>query len=93
MPTYEYKCQDCGEKFEEFQNITDPPVTRCPECGGPVQRLISGGSGLLFKGSGFYLTDNRSEKYKKDAAKEKSADTVSKAKTDTTPTKSDTAKK
>jgi len=92
MPTYEYKCQDCGEKFEEFQNITDPPLTKCPACGGETQRLISGGSGLLFKGSGFYLTDNRSEKYKKDAAKEKSADSISQSKTESKAPKTDTKK-
>jgi len=79
MPTYEYKCRDCGEKFDEFQKITDPPLTRCPSCGGEIDRLISGGSGILFKGSGFYLTDYRSDSYKKAAEKEKSGDLVSKA--------------
>ena len=51
--------------------MTDPPVTNCKFCGGEVKRLISGGSGLLFKGSGFYITDYRSESYKKDASKDK----------------------
>ena len=78
MPTYEYKCRDCAEKFDEFQKITDPPLAKCPFCGGDVDRIISGGSGLLFKGSGFYLTDYRSESYKKAADKEKSGDTPSK---------------
>lgn len=71
MPTYEYRCRDCRYRFEEFQRITDPPVTSCPRCKGEVERLISAGSGLLFKGSGFYITDYRSESYKKAADKEK----------------------
>ncbi|HFB67772.1 MAG TPA: zinc ribbon domain-containing protein [Calditrichae bacterium] len=57
MPTYEYKCKQCGHQFEAFQKISDDPLTECPECGGEVVRLISGGTGLIFKGSGFYLTD------------------------------------
>ena len=71
MPTYEYKCRDCGRRFEEFQRITDPPISSCPRCEGKVERLISAGSGLLFKGSGFYITDYRSESYKNAADKEK----------------------
>ena len=57
MPTYEYVCRDCHKEFEEFQSITAPPLTTCPFCGGNVERKISAGSGLLFKGSGFYITD------------------------------------
>lgn len=71
MPTYEYRCRKCGKKFEKYQQITEPPVTSCPFCKGKVERLISGGSGLLFKGSGFYATDYRSESYKKAAEKDK----------------------
>lgn len=71
MPTYEYKCLECEKVFEEFQLITDPPITCCRFCGGEVKRLISGGSGLLFKGSGFYITDYRSDSYKKEASKDK----------------------
>ncbi len=71
MPTYEYLCEVCGRKFEIFQSISDPSLTTCPYCGGRVKRLISGGGGLLFKGSGFYATDYRSEAYKKAAKKEK----------------------
>jgi putative FmdB family regulatory protein len=71
MPTYEYRCRECGKKFERYQQITEPPVTSCPFCKGRVERLISGGSGLLFKGSGFYVTDYRSDSYKKAAEKEK----------------------
>ena len=57
MPTYEYVCHDCHKEFEEFQSITAPPLKTCPFCGGKVERKISAGSGLLFKGSGFYITD------------------------------------
>lgn len=64
MPTYEYRCDSCEKTFEVFQSITAEPVSACDYCGGPVRRLISGGGGLLFKGSGFYITDYRSESYK-----------------------------
>jgi putative FmdB family regulatory protein len=62
MPTYEYECTRCGIQFEEFKPVSAPRRQRCPECRGRVQRLISGGSGLLFKGSGFYHTDSRAKK-------------------------------
>jgi putative FmdB family regulatory protein len=88
MPTYEYKCRDCGEKFDEFQKITDPPLAKCIHCGGPVDRLISGGSGVMFKGSGFYITDYRSDSYKKAAQKEKSGDLISGSTSSSTPPKS-----
>ncbi len=57
MPTYEYKCPKCGNEFELFQKITEPPEYPCPKCGATAQRLISGGHGIVFKGSGFYETD------------------------------------
>ncbi len=57
MPTYEYKCNKCEEVFEVFQKITDEPLKECPVCGGEVKRLVSGGAGIIFKGSGFYTTD------------------------------------
>jgi putative FmdB family regulatory protein len=57
MPTYEYHCGSCDLVFEEFQSIASKPTEICPKCGGRVERLISGGVGLIFKGSGFYLTD------------------------------------
>ena len=57
MPTYQYECTKCGYTFEAFQKITDEPVKVCPKCGSPVKRLISGGMGVIFKGSGFYTTD------------------------------------
>ncbi len=71
MPTYEYKCLECDIQFEKFQGITAPPLEECPECNGKVKRLIGAGAGLIFKGSGFYITDYRSEGYKKSAEKEK----------------------
>lgn len=58
MPTYEYECSTCGT-FEEFQRITEDPLAKCPACGSAVQRLISSGTGIIFKGSGFYATDSR----------------------------------
>ncbi|MGH7506189.1 MAG: FmdB family zinc ribbon protein [Longimicrobiales bacterium] len=66
MPTYEYRCAN-GHHFEQFQRMTEPPVEKCPECGAPAERLLSAGAGLLFKGSGFYITDYRSDSYKKAA--------------------------
>jgi len=67
MPTYEYECPSCGHRFERFQSITEKPLKRCPRCHGKVERLIGPGGGILFKGSGFYSTDYRSESYKKGA--------------------------
>ncbi|MGD0335928.1 MAG: FmdB family zinc ribbon protein [Candidatus Omnitrophota bacterium] len=59
MPTYEYECSHCGHKFELSQKMTDKPVEKCPECHKKVRRLIGSGSGIIFKGSGFYATDYR----------------------------------
>ena len=70
MPTYQYRCSECHHEFEEFQSMNDKPLKTCPVCGGKVERVISGGAGIIFKGSGFYITDHRSEKYLKDAAKD-----------------------
>ena len=64
MPTYEYKCSKCAHTFELFQSMTDAPRKRCPECGGKVERLLGTGAGIIFKGSGFYETDYRSDSYK-----------------------------
>jgi len=61
MPTYEYRCTQCEHQFEVFQSIKDEPVRTCPVCGGQVRRLIGGGNGLIFKGSGFYITDYRNK--------------------------------
>jgi putative FmdB family regulatory protein len=66
MPTYEYRCAACGHDFERFQKINDPPVRTCPECGSKdVEKQISSGAGLLFKGPGFYATDYRSPRREK----------------------------
>jgi putative FmdB family regulatory protein len=71
MPTYEYRCEKCGHEFEEFQAITAKPIKKCPQCGKlTVKRLISAGVGIIFRGSGFYETDYRSEQYKAAAKKD-----------------------
>ncbi len=62
MPTYEYECTGCGLVFEEQRPITAPARQRCPRCRHKVNRLVSGGSGIVFKGSGFYVTDSRGKK-------------------------------
>jgi putative FmdB family regulatory protein len=64
MPTYEYECQKCGSRLERFQPISAQPLKVCPECRGRLQRLISAGAGIIFKGSGFYATDYRSKSYR-----------------------------
>ncbi len=95
MPTYEYKCRACDHRFEAFQSMTEEPVKICPQCGvEEVERLISAGAGLIFKGSGFYITDYRSESYKKDAKKDvPSADTKPKSDTKSQSDTKSTAKK
>ena len=59
MPTYEYECTHCGHVFDAFQKITDKPLEKCPKCSNKLRRLIGAGSGIIFKGSGFYTTDYR----------------------------------
>lgn len=72
MPTYEYMCENCGNEFEQFQTIKARPIRRCPKCGkNTLKRLIGVGAGVIFKGSGFYQTDYRSESYKKAEKSEK----------------------
>jgi putative FmdB family regulatory protein len=71
MPTYEYQCEACGHKFERFQSITADPIKKCPECGkNKVKRLIGIGAGMIFKGSGFYITDYRDKSYSEKAKAE-----------------------
>jgi len=86
MPTYEYVCEHCGSQFERFESITARPLRICPECGknGP-KRLIGTGAGIIFKGSGFYETDYRSESYKKAAEKEKKSQQENTDKKDSKP--------
>lgn len=81
MPTYEYVCEKCGHQFDKFQSITARPLTVCPkdQCArkqwgkGRVKRVLGAGAGLIFKGSGFYITDYRSENYKQAAKKDTAA--------------------
>lgn len=69
MPTYEYLCAE-GHRFDLFQRMSDEPRASCPRCGAEAERVISGGAGFLFKGEGFYITDYRSDSYKKKASEE-----------------------
>jgi len=74
MPTYDYQCDACDHEFELFQSITEPVKKKCPECGKPkLRRLFGTGAAIMFKGSGFYQTDYRSDSYKKGAEAEKKA--------------------
>jgi putative FmdB family regulatory protein len=94
MPTYEYECKVCGHTFDVFQNMSDDPVKVCPQCGKEVRRLINGGTGIIFKGSGFYVTDKNkssagnSSKTKKDSK----TSTAASAKTETPGSASEGAK-
>ncbi len=92
MPTYEYVCTECEHHFDEFQSITAKPLRKCPQCGkSSLKRLIGTGAGFIFKGSGFYCTDYRSDGYKKaasgsnGAAKDKPAEKTE-TKTESKPT-------
>jgi len=71
MPTYDYRCTQCGHVFELFHRITDDTPKLCPNCGSTAVRVPSGGAGLLFHGSGFYITDYRSKGYQDKAKQEK----------------------
>jgi putative FmdB family regulatory protein len=73
VPTYDYRCRKCGHSFEVFHGIKDDAPQRCPKCRGRAQRVPAGGAGVLFKGSGFYVTDHRSKAYKEKARQEKAA--------------------
>jgi putative FmdB family regulatory protein len=80
MPTYDYECDACGHLYELFQGINDPIKRKCPKCKKlKLRRLFGTGAAILFKGSGFYETDYRSESYKSDAKKESSAEKKSKS--------------
>ena len=88
MPTYEYRCRK-GHEFEVFQRMSEPPVEKCVQCGEPAERKLSAGAGVLFKGSGFYITDYRSDSYKKAAEADKGGGSST---TGDTSKKSDTGK-
>jgi putative FmdB family regulatory protein len=87
MPTYEYRCAS-GHQFEQFQRMTEPPVEKCPICGAAAERQLSAGAGLLFKGSGFYITDYRSDSYKKAAEADSGKSTSGDGKPSSSDTKS-----
>ena len=75
MPTYEYACQKCGHQFEQFQSMRDEPLKKCPKCGkAALKRLVGSGAGLIFKGTGFYITDYKNKgSGKKDGGEAKPA--------------------
>ena len=73
MPTYVYRCKKCKHRFELFHSITDESVKRCPRCNGKAERVPAAGAGIIFKGSGFYITDYRSRSYKDKARQESGA--------------------
>ena len=87
MPTYDYVCKNCDHQWELFQSMKDNPVRKCPSCGKlKAKRVIGPGAGIIFKGSGFYQTDYRSDSYKK------AADADKKAQSSTSESKSDSGK-
>ncbi|HEX2166366.1 MAG TPA: FmdB family zinc ribbon protein [Longimicrobiales bacterium] len=88
MPTYEYRCSK-GHEFEQLQRMSEDPLSVCTVCGAPAERMMSAGAGLLFKGSGFYITDYRSDSYKKAA----DADSGGSSKKDAAPSKDATPAK
>lgn len=87
MPVYSYRCENCGVQFDRQQRFTDKTLTKCPECGQKTLRKLFQPAGIVFKGSGFYVTDNRSSKHAASrtsaSAPANSADTSSKVKTET----------
>ena len=86
MPTYDYECDACGHEFELFQGINESHKRKCPECGkSKLRRLFGTGAAIMFKGSGFYETDYRSESYKKGADAEKKASEKSASNSDSKP--------
>jgi len=86
MPTYQYRCDKCGHEFEEYQSMTEDAIEVCPKCTGHTRRLITGGAGLLFKGSGFYITDYRSSQYKSDKKKDSTGSVSSTSESSSKPT-------
>jgi putative FmdB family regulatory protein len=83
MPTYEYQCDACEHNFDEFQSINDKPLKKCPKCGKPkLRRVFGAGAAIIFKGSGFYQTDYRSESYKAAAKADQESTKTDKSSTD-----------
>ncbi len=86
MPTYDYKCENCGNAFEFFQSMKDEPMTLCPQCGhNTLKKMVSMPAGLIFKGSGFYLTDYAKKSSSTSTDKTDKKDTTSTAKTEKKP--------
>jgi putative FmdB family regulatory protein len=86
MPTYEYACSKCGHHFEQFQSMRDEPLKKCPKCHkAALKRLVGGGAGLIFKGSGFYITDYKNKGMAKAASAESGATAGTKAETGSKP--------
>jgi putative FmdB family regulatory protein len=94
VPTYEYQCEKCGHKFEKFQSMTASVLRKCPKCRkSSLKRLIGTGAGVIFKGSGFYQTDYRSDSYKQSVKKESGTGSKKEEKKDSkTETKAETKK-
>jgi putative FmdB family regulatory protein len=93
MPTYEYQCNACGHRFDELQSFSDAQLKKCPKCKkNKLQRLIGTGAAILFKGSGFYQTDYRSESYKSAASADKPAAPAEKTDTTAKPAATETPK-
>ena len=89
MPTYDYECKKCGHNWEAFQSIKAEPLKKCPECKkAGAKRVIGPGAAILFKGSGFYLTDYRSDSYKKAAEADKKASEPAKSESKSSESKS-----
>ena len=94
MPTYEYQCDACNHNFDEFQSFSDKPLKKCPQCGKPkLRRVFGAGAAVIFKGSGFYQTDYRSESYKAAAKAEQESAKPAADKTGTNGTTDTPAKK
>jgi len=94
MPTYEYECDKCGGHFEYFQSMSEPRKTVCESCGGRLTKLLSAGSGLIFKGSGFYITDYKTKSGGESSGSGKTeSSTSSKSEPSSTPAKSDSGSK
>src|SRR3990172_5871871 len=84
MPTYDYRCKSCGFRFEKLQSITAESVKKCPKCEGVVESIITGGTGMIFKGSGFYITDYKGNGESRSETKPEKADEKSGAGTEKT---------